>query len=149
MTCQDIYNIAVNFRSAILQAKYDREFDVKDRMHRFPRGCCDDSCDIFAYYLATEYHFHTLQGKGTYYDDNPYNTTNHAWLITDNKIIIDLTADQFPYFHMCDKGIYVGKENSFYQNLERKQIYDNYDIVNATRLWSDYQIIKNIIDSNL
>lgn len=149
MTCQDIYNIAVTFRAAILQAKYDRKFDIKDRMHKFPNGGCDDSCDLFAYHLATEYHFHTRQGNGIYYGDNPYNTTNHAWLITDDKIIIDLTADQFPYFYALDKGIYVGQENSFYEDLEHKQINDNYDIANSPRLWSDYVLIKNILDSNL
>jgi hypothetical protein len=51
MKKQDIYNIALTYREAILRAKYNREFDRRDRMSNFPCGCCDDSCDLFAHYF--------------------------------------------------------------------------------------------------
>ena len=51
MKIQDIYSVAVSFHAAILEAKYNREFDRRDRMSNFPYGCCDDSCDLLAYYL--------------------------------------------------------------------------------------------------
>lgn len=146
MRNQDVYNIALTFREAILEAKYNREFDGRDRMSNFPGGCCDDSCDLLAYYLYTTYALHTKQGVGTYRDNNPNNTTGHAWLVMDDGTIIDITADQFEFFSSYTKGIYVGKENSFYKHLERKQIIENCDIAQNVRLWKDYQIImSNII----
>lgn len=145
MRNQDIYNIAVTFRAAILEAKYSRRFDIRDRMSNFPGGCCDDSSDLLAYYLYTVKNLHTKQGNGLYRDNNPYNTGNHAWLLMDNGTIIDITADQFDFFSKYTEGVYVGRENSFYKNLERKQNYENYDIMQSTRLWNDYQIIMSVM----
>ena len=61
MKNQDVYNIAVNFRKAIIEAKANREFSFQDRMIKFPNGCCDDSCDLLAYYLYETYYIHTKQ----------------------------------------------------------------------------------------
>lgn len=36
MKNQDVYNIAVNFRKAIIEAKANREFSFQDRMIKFP-----------------------------------------------------------------------------------------------------------------
>ncbi|MFR4284868.1 hypothetical protein [Enterococcus sp. DIV0098] len=143
MKNQDIYSVAVSFHAAILEAKYNREFDRRDRMSNFPYGCCDDSCDLLAYYLYTEYGINTKQGTGTYRDNDPNNTTSHAWLVMDNGTIIDITIKQLQFFSKYDEGVYVGKENSFYKNLERHQIYENYNICQNERLWKDYQIITN------
>jgi len=139
----EIYNIAEQFRLAILNAKFDRRFHYRDRMSNFPSGCCDDASDLFAYYLMDKYNLYTEQGNGTYRDKNPYNTTNHAWLVLNSKIIIDLTATQFIFCGAFSKDIYVGKSFSFYKNLERVKICENYDITQSERLWNDYQIIMN------
>ena len=45
----EIYNITEAFRMAILDAKYDRRFQYRDRMSNFPGGCCDDASDLLAY----------------------------------------------------------------------------------------------------
>lgn len=74
-----IYNAVSAFHSAIMEAKYNNEFDWRDRMSNFPGGCCDDA-----------------------------------------------------------SGIYIGKENAFYQGLEDKVIYKNCDITQDERLWNDY-----------
>lgn len=146
MKKQDIYNIAANFRSAIMEAKYDRQFGWRDRMSNFPKGCCDDSCDLLAYYLYTVYEIHTKQGVGTYRDDDSNNTTNHAWLITNNNTIIDITGDQFKYCTGYAEEVYVGKGNYFYKRLEDKHTYENYNITQSERLWNDYQIILDYIN---
>lgn len=44
----EIYNITEAFRMAILDAKYDRRFQYRDRMSNFPGGCCDDASDLLA-----------------------------------------------------------------------------------------------------
>lgn len=145
MRNQDIYSIAATFRAAIIDANYDRKFKSKDRMSNFPMGCCDDSCDLLAYYLNSVYNIHTQQVIGTYRDNNPYNTTNHAWLAMDDNTIIDITGDQFKFLTGFSDEVYVGKKNSFYLRLERerKQICDNIDITQNTRLWNDYKIIMS------
>lgn len=141
MRKREIYDIAVSFRSAITAAKNNREFSHKDRMSNFPNGCCDDSCDLLAYYLYAKYRIHTKQGNGVYSDNNFYNKTNHAWLIMDDNTIIDITGDQFKFCAVYTEKVYVGKNNPFYKRLSRKQIMENYDITQDSRLWNDYQII--------
>ena len=142
---KDIYGIATAYRAAIMEAKHNKEFDIRDRMSNFPGGCCDDSCDLLAHYLYAEHGIHTRQKNGTYRDNNPYNTMNHAWLVTCDNTIIDITADQFEFVSGYAERVYVGKENSFYKHLERQQFYENHNIMTGTRLLKDYQIIMNYI----
>lgn len=141
MRNKDIYMIAAAFRSAIIEAKYNREFDSKDRMCNFPKGCCDDSCDLLAYYLYEKYEIYTEQGNGRYSDSNPYNTTNHAWLVLNEDTIIDITGDQFRFCENDMEEVYVGKEKEFYKKLDGKHYYENCDIKQDARLWNDYKII--------
>lgn len=141
MNVEEIYNITEKFRLAILDAKFDRRFHYRDRMSNFPSGCCDDASDLLAYYLMEKYNLYTEQGTGTYRDNNPYNKTNHAWLVLNRKIIIDITATQFMFCGAFSKDIYVGKKCSFYQNLDGVKIVENYDITKSSRLWNDYQVI--------
>lgn len=142
---KDLYCIATTYRTAIMEAKRNREFDRRDRMSNFPGGCCDDSCDLLAHYIYDEYGIDTMQRNGIYHDRIPNNITNHAWLVTYDNTIIDITADQFEFFSGYAEGVYVGKENSFYKHLERQQFYENVDIMTNSRLLRDYQIIVNYI----
>ena len=93
----ELCDIAEAFRLAILDAKYDGRFHYRDRMSNFPGGCCDDASDLFAYYLLEKYNIHTEQGNGIYRDDDPNNDTNHAWLMLNRDIFIDITATQFMF----------------------------------------------------
>lgn len=141
----DIFKIVEKFRMAIVDAKHNDEFCYKDRMNNFPGGCCDDACDLLAYFLHFEYGISTCQGNGIYRDENPENTTNHAWLIVDNKIIVDITISQFKYCTGFDGDIYIGKETAFYKHLENRRRYENCDITRNRRLWDDYQIIMKYL----
>ena len=145
----EIYNITEAFRMAILDAKYDRRFQYRDRMSNFPRGCCDDASDLLAYYLLEKYNIHTEQGNGVYRDDNPEHTTNHAWLIVNGESYIDITATQFMFCGAFKKDIYVGKSFYFYEELEDVKIYRNCDITRDKRLWKDYQIIMEYLPDDL
>lgn len=142
---QEISSIIVPFRKAIVNALLNREFSRKDRMSNFPYGCCDDSCDLLAYYLYDRFQINTNQINGVYRDSIPEEITNHAWLLLDD-IIIDITADQFSSLIENDNGVYVGVETEFYQLLEDKQTLLNYDIREDQRLWNDYQIILKYLD---
>ena len=142
---QEISSIIVPFRKAIVNALLNREFSRKDRMSNFPYGCCDDYCDLLAYYLYDRFQINTNQINGVYRDSIPEEITNHAWMLLDD-IIIDITADQFSSLIENDNGVYVGVESEFYQLLEDKQTLLNYDIREDQRLWNDYQIILKYLD---
>ena len=129
----EIYNITEAFRMAILDAKYDRRFQYRDRMSNFPGGCCDDASDLLAYYLLEKYNIHTEQGNGVYRDDNPEH----------------ITATQFMFCGAFKKDIYVGKSFYFYEELEDVKIYRNCDITRDKRLWKDYQIIMEYLPDDL
>lgn len=146
MEKKDIYKIALRFRRAIIAAKKERKFYHRDRMSNFPGGCCDDSSDLLAYYLLTEYNIPSRQRKGVYYTGDPNDTTNHAWLELDGELFVDITADQFEYFSYLAEGVYVGGNNTFYEHLNRKECYENYDISSNDRLWKDYCIILQYLD---
>lgn len=134
MRKNELYQIAFRFREAIITAKRSGEFDYGDRMRRFPGGCCDDTCDLLGFYLWEKYRIHTRQRNG-YYEAE---MTNHVWLITDNRIIIDITGDQF---RGTWKPVYVGIENGNYEKLSRIITQDNFDIREQLRLWNDYNTV--------
>lgn len=141
MISKDIYKAVQSFRLAILEAKYSGAFSYKNRLSNFPAGCCDDACDLLAYYLQKTYGISTKQGNGVYRDNNPYNTTNHAWLIIGKNVIVDITIEQLARFSKITEEIYIGTPNNFYRNLEDKKIYDNCDIRKDKRLWDSYKKI--------
>ena len=134
MVENELYQIAFHFREAIVAAKTNGEFNFRDRMHSFPGGCCDDTCDLLGFYLWEKYRIHTSQRNG-YYEAE---MTNHAWLITDARIIIDITGDQF---YGAWKSVYVGQEVGTYKKLTRIITQDNFDIRKQLRLWDDYNVI--------
>ena len=111
----DIYNIAESFRKAIIEAKYNREFSSRDRMSNFPGGCCDDSYDLLAYYLHERYNIHTEQVNGVYRDNNPYNTTNHAWLLMK---LLEINSNTVQVFR---KKCMLEKKYNFIIGLKKKR----------------------------
>ena len=141
----ELREVVTAFRDAIVTACKNGEFSRKDRMSNFPGGCCDDSCDLLSYYLLKEFGIHTMQGNGLYDDGIFEHRTNHAWLVMDGGIVIDITGTQFKYCAGFSEEVYIDHENSFYKNLERKILLDNYDIGQSERLWKDYLIIKRYI----
>lgn len=140
-----LFKIVSSFTDAINKAKINGEFKNNDRMARFPNGCCDDACDLLAYYLNENFGIHTEQINGVYRDDNPNNTTNHVWLYTDEKIIIDITYKQFSFYTHSSEEIFVGKHNGLYDFLEDVRIQSNYNIESDPRLWYDYEKIKKYL----
>lgn len=144
----DIYKIAAEFRCAIVSAKYNGEFNIRNRMHKFPNGCCDDACDLLAYFLQCEYGITSSQANGIYRDEVTDNTTNHAWLILDDKIIVDITGSQFKHCAGFAEEVYVGEEIAFYKYLDRKRKYANFDITQNKSLWKDYKIIEKYLFMN-
>lgn len=142
---EELRNSVATFRDAIVTARDNRDFDRKDRMSNFPACCCDDTCDLLSYYLYDEFGIHTRQGNGLYDDGAFENRTNHACLVMDDDTVIDITGIQFRFCAGFAEEVYIGKENSFYKSLERKTIFENYDIRQSERLWIDYLIIRGYL----
>lgn len=141
---QDNLNSIVNmFRNAIITAKENFRFSCKDRMHRFPHGCCDDASDLLGYYLLHKYDIRTIQITGTYRDGIPENTINHACLKAEDETDIDITVDQF--ISMTNKPGFISANDNFYSLFKDQKRHDNYDIHSCERLWNDYQIINQYL----
>jgi hypothetical protein len=91
---------------------------------------------------------------GTRYGDFE-DTQSHAWLLTDNNIIIDITGDQFKYnniFLNYDKSTYVGEIDDFHKlfEVEARDCYEHFGInglgtAGHSRLWGLYNAIKKYI----
>lgn len=82
------------------------------------------------------------------YDNDKFHAKAYiTWLVMDNNTIVDITGDQFAVLVGFNEEVYVGKKNSFYKRLERerKQISENYNIVQDARLWNDYKIIMSYV----
>ena len=110
-------------------------------MKYFPRGCCDDACDLFAYYLFNEFGIKTVQLNGFIESEDTY----HNWLVAEDDIIIDLTIKQFNYFNNYEDMFYFGYSNEFYLNIDRIKQVSHCDITAHKNLNLEYGLIlKNI-----
>lgn len=124
MTTKQLFDIAVSFRRAIVDARDERAFSFRDRMSRFPNGCCDDTADLFAHFLYHKYGIVSTRIDGTHYDDNPDNNCSHSWQEIDG-LIIDLTGSQFRYdtvYINYDKDVYIGPMDAFHKLFEKTNI---------------------------
>ncbi len=142
-----IYELSMKFRIAIEKSNNERFFGG-DSFASFPSKCCGDTCDLLAQYLL-EHGIRTFYVCGTYYGDEFENIQSHAWLITKNNIIIDITGDQFKNkacFHNNDCRVYVGEHNEFYSlfDVAPRDIHEPFDFyINSNlRLVKIYDTIK-------
>lgn len=126
---KDIKLLVNQFRNAMDVARDAGEFEKDFSFYKFPRGCCGDASDLLAHFLL-ENGIRTYYVCGTYRDGLFENSQSHAWLLTDNQTIIDITGDQFrdnPNFLNYDKSIYVGAEDDFHRlfKVEDRDIREN------------------------
>ena len=110
-----IIRLAVQFRDAIDAARDAGEFKGDFSFNSFPRGCCGDASDLLAQFLL-ENGIKTYYVCGTYRNGSFDGIQSHAWLKTENNVIVDITGDQFknnPTLMNYDKPVYVGGKNRF------------------------------------
>ena len=144
---EELYELVRRFRTAIDIAVENEEFSLSDRFHRFPRGCCDDACDLLGQYLS-EYGIQTRQFQGTYRDGSFDDITGHAWLLLEDDTIIDITGDQFkhdPVFLKFSEEVYIGQEIEFHRLFDQDRICNNCSVYHTPRLFDLYQIIRRHI----
>jgi hypothetical protein len=117
---KNIKRLATQFREAINVAKDDRMFLREAVFREFPCGCCGIASELLAQFLL-EGGIHTYYVCGNYREGGFDNFQSHAWLVTENDIIIDITGDQFryePVFLNYNKSVYVGPMDDFHNLFE-------------------------------
>lgn len=122
----NIKQLAIQFRSAIEDAMNDGQFDDDFSFYKFPKGCCGDTCELLAQYLL-DHHIKTDYVCG-HYGSSFETMGTHAWLQTDNNIIIDITGDQFrsiPELMNNNIPVYVDYKSKFYNlfDVEKRDIH--------------------------
>lgn len=151
---EELEKLASLFRTAIDLAVNASEFDNDSSFNRFPHGCCGDASDLLSQFLL-ENGIRTYYVCGTYRSDCPDNFQTHAWLLTKNQVIIDITGDQFKKrtgLLNYDKSVYVGKEDAFHNlfEIEDGDIHENTGLYSLgdicqPRLFELYQKINKYI----
>ncbi|MBP3199682.1 MAG: hypothetical protein J6N21_22170 [Butyrivibrio sp.] len=147
-----VEKLAEHFRGAIDIAVKNNDFPLRDRMHRFPFGCCDDASDLLAFYLKQN-GIETAQINGVYRDEDPENITNHVWLKTQDGLIIDITGDQFrlrPELLNYSVPVYVGDEDALHCLFQDRRQQANFEFeLNETmgqrRMFELYNIISEYL----
>ena len=84
---------------------------------KFPTGCCGDASSLLGQFLL-DHNILTYYVCGTYRDKSFENEQSHAWLLTDDQAIVDITGDQFHMdsrFQFYDIQVYYGKEDAFHK----------------------------------
>lgn len=151
-----IENLVRRFRHALDRAKDDGVLH-EGRFLEFPRGCCDDACDLLARYLR-ENGVETECAYGTYWAENGIDRQSHAWLrlITNPDYIIDITGDQFKNFSdpLCFScNVYCGSMNKFYRLFAVDKCYEAGKIESYNEpvrgvLFRTYDAVVNHLDIN-
>ncbi len=111
----DLYEIASAFRTAIEKAVKAGEIREMDT---FPSGCCSFASDLLQRYLIEQYDFFTWYMSGRYgYGEN---VESHAWLETQDEVLIDITGDQYKYKKlMFTEPVYIGpRADGFHDQFE-------------------------------
>ncbi len=121
--------LAEKFRVAIEQVKENNEKDSLYFFQRFPSGCCDDASDLLAQYLSDN-GIQTFQVRRDFCEPE---LQSHTWLSTENKIVIDITGDQFKHnriYNCFDIPLYVGGESDFHKMFQNRDFYYDCELQN-------------------
>ena len=118
---ENIVQLVKEFRTAIDTAKSHGEFDEDFSFCHFPRGCCGDTCLLLGHYLLAN-GINSRYVCGNYHGKHGH-FQSHAWLLTDDEMIIDITGDQFSddsQFYNFNFPVYIGKETTFHQLFQER-----------------------------
>lgn len=110
-----IFDEVKHFRDAMDIAKESGEFRTIYPFFKFPKDCCDYTCDLLGQYLS-ERGIITHQVNCV----SKYNESwHHVWLETSDGILIDITADQFiekiSQLNEIPKAVYVGEKGQIHK----------------------------------
>lgn len=112
---RNLFEIATAFRAAIEEAV--RTGELRE-LNTFPRGCCSYASDLLQRYLIEQYGFFTWYMSGRY--GYGWNGESHAWLETQDGIVIDITGDQYKNKKLkFTEPVYIGpRADGFHDKFE-------------------------------
>lgn len=90
--------LATEFRKALEKVVELRQYGRLTLFARFPTECCRYASDLLAEYLIQH---GTSKNRIQLVDGIAEDESTHCWLLIDNDLIVDITADQFnwnPFF---------------------------------------------------
>lgn len=111
---EDIFQMAAEFRTAILRAKANRKFLDDGLIGRFPEGNCGIACDLLGRYFIEQ------ASVKSWYTSGIIGSDSHVWLTLENGDIVYITGDQYKnrsgslYY---DLPVYVGKMDAFHSQF--------------------------------
>lgn len=121
---EEIEKIARQFREAIDVARSADKFRGLYPFYKFPDDCCEHSCDLLGQYLL-EHGIETTQVNGAYKHNR---VRHHVWLTTEDRIVIDITADQF-IDELVSKDeveeVHVGREGTIHKMFCCDRVFQN------------------------
>ena len=144
MDFEELETLCMNFRSSIEKVSSKNGFVhiniINDRMNLFPKGCCDDACDLLGLYIKKCLNIDSFQRSFVLIDYDGYRFNHNVLYIEDYNMIIDITGDQ-----LGGPKVYVGPVQAYSFKTDEFYDYGNYDIENGydKRLIEDYCLIMN------
>lgn len=116
--CSEIKKMVLDFRRAIEVAQSNKE--PGEFFRKFPVGQCGNTSDMLAQYFIDNGIEPITYVNGTYYGNGFEEMQCHTWLEV-NRLVIDITGDQFKYYDKPLKNevsVYVGEMIQYYQIFE-------------------------------
>jgi len=150
--------LAHRFRNAIESGISASDPDIVTDIcfSQFPEGCCGDASELLAQFLL-DHNIKTYYVCGTYGDESFENMQSHAWLLTEDFMIVDITGDQFrndSRFFFYKHSVYYGKDDAFHKLFdgEDREIREssglsNLEIFAQIRLVELYKSICKYLES--
>ncbi|WP_318412062.1 hypothetical protein [Photobacterium leiognathi] len=108
---------AKKVRSVILEAKSKMSY-VDCELSTFPSASCEVSSIILGLLLRTKYDYKMILAVGKREGIAPCQISNHVWLLINDKLILDITPDQFDD---CNIPVIVAEEHELHDTFE---VYD-------------------------
>ena len=159
MKIDEINYWASRFRIGAEKAHEQRLFKTQP-FNNFPNACCGDAPELLAQYLFENY---DSNGKyqcvyGVFRYDDFENIFGHSWLVVNDSIIVDITADQrqFSNASIFPQNAYVpcfvGMNSDFHSlfEIEPAQRRDFYGIdTMGDYTYARLKILYDIIIQNI
>ena len=123
MNITELKEIALAFRNALEEARYDGKFK-NPCLIDFPRGSCGETSDLIAEYLLKNKKIHCKIISAKISGDSFDKMFSHAWIEINDNIIIDITADQYKYENYFNEvkewtiPCYVGRKTALHNMFE-------------------------------
>ena len=124
---ENILKLVSIFRVAMDTAKKEGKFIRDQRFNRFPTGCCGITTELIGKFLRDNGISDTFTYVSASYYDYELENPPHAWLLINEKIVVDITGDQFKNYPdplKFDEPVYVGPYNFFYNMFEEISRYN-------------------------